>query len=102
MKHELEVASIERFDVIAVDDVEQAKVECAELMRATELGLVTWDQVLPLSDVVAGRRIGRPGPDAMTLFESQGVGLEDIAVAAHVYRLAVESGVGTQLPSGLE
>jgi alanine dehydrogenase len=99
MKSEVDVGAMDRFDVIAVDDLEQARIESGELMRAAEVGLITWDQVVSLSDIVAGRRVGRPGPEAMTLFESQGIGLEDIAVAAAVYRLAVESGVGTQIPT---
>ena len=97
MRSEVDVAAIEMFDVIAVDDVEQAKIESGDLMRAAELGRITWNQVIPLSDVVTGRKPGRSSPSAMTLFESQGVGIEDIAVAAHVYGLAVERGIGTQI-----
>lgn len=100
MKSEVDVEAIEDFDVIAVDDVDQAKIECGELMRAAELGLFTWDQAVPLSDIVAGRRVARTSPADMTLFESQGIGLEDIAVAGLVYRRAVRARVGIQLPSG--
>ena len=100
MKSEIDVEAIEDFDVVAVDDVEQAKIECGELMRAAEIGYFTWDQAVPLSEIVAGRRAGRSSAADKTLFESQGIGLEDIAVAGLVYQRAVQAGVGIQLPSG--
>ena len=51
-----------------------------------------------LKDVVSGRMSGRPDDDAVTLFESQGVGLEDVAAALHVYGKARERGIGQELP----
>jgi ornithine cyclodeaminase len=56
-----------------------------------------WQQVRPLSDVVGGIIPGREFKDDVTLFESQGVALEDIAVGEWVYRQAVEQGIGTQV-----
>ena len=51
-----------------------------------------------LSEVVAGNIIGRPSEDSVTVFESMGIGLEDIAAAQLVYRKALEQGVGQELP----
>jgi len=48
--------------------------------------------------VVAGRVPGRPTDQAITLFESMGVALEDIAAAQLVYRKAKEQGIGQELP----
>jgi ornithine cyclodeaminase/alanine dehydrogenase-like protein (mu-crystallin family) len=54
--------------------------------------------VHPLSDVVAGKAPGRTSPDQVTLFESQGIGLEDLAAACRVLELARERGVGMEIP----
>jgi ornithine cyclodeaminase/alanine dehydrogenase-like protein (mu-crystallin family) len=98
LRRELDTQAVVLADVIATDDVAQAKVECAELMRAVETGRVTWGRVHELGDIVTGRVAGRTSADQITLFESQGVALEDVAVAARLYDLAKERGVGTTIP----
>jgi ornithine cyclodeaminase/alanine dehydrogenase-like protein (mu-crystallin family) len=47
---------------------------------------------------VAGQTRGRQSDAEITLFESQGLGLEDVAVAGHVYQKAVDAGLGQQVP----
>jgi ornithine cyclodeaminase len=47
---------------------------------------------------VTGRSAGRESASEVTLFESQGIAIEDVAIAERVYRLAVERGVGATLP----
>ncbi|MEX0762656.1 MAG: ornithine cyclodeaminase family protein [Dehalococcoidia bacterium] len=95
---EIETSAIGKFDVVVTDDVDQARIESGELMRAAETGQVTWPSVIPLAEVVAGSTKGRRSEQDITLFESQGVALEDISVAHHVYTRALESGVGLALP----
>jgi ornithine cyclodeaminase/alanine dehydrogenase-like protein (mu-crystallin family) len=97
LKRELDTRAVTAANLIATDDVDQAKFECADLMRAVESGHLMWQQVRPLSDVVGGIIPGREFKDDVTLFESQGVALEDIAVGEWVYRQAVEQGIGTQV-----
>ena len=53
-----------------------------ELTGAVEAGQVTRDQVTDLGAVLAGEAPGRPGPDAVTLFDSTGLAIQDLAVAA--------------------
>jgi ornithine cyclodeaminase/alanine dehydrogenase-like protein (mu-crystallin family) len=50
-----------------------------------------------LGVVVAGETPGRPAPEAITLFKSVGIALEDVATAGLVYGLARERGLGTQV-----
>lgn len=97
MRRELDGSAVGRCDVIATDDVEQAKLECGDLLYPVERGTVRWEQVRNLSDVVAGRTPGRRSGDDITLFESQGLALQDIAVGARIYRLALERGVGAEV-----
>jgi len=53
-----------------------------ELTGAIESGLVTREDVTDLGAVLAGGAPGRPGPDAVTLFDSTGLAIQDLAVAA--------------------
>jgi ornithine cyclodeaminase/alanine dehydrogenase-like protein (mu-crystallin family) len=53
-----------------------------ELTAAIEAGLVTREQVTELGAVLAGEAFGRPGPEAVTLFDSTGLAIQDLAVAA--------------------
>ena len=81
-----------------VDDLEQAKIECGDLMWLEARGIFRWDMAHELRNVVAGRAPGRLTPEGVTLFESMGVALEDIAAADLVYRKAREQGIGQELP----
>jgi ornithine cyclodeaminase/alanine dehydrogenase-like protein (mu-crystallin family) len=45
-----------------------------------------------LADVVSGRRSGRRSADEVTVFDSTGTALEDVAAAAVVYERAVALG----------
>ncbi len=53
-----------------------------ELTGAVEAGLVTREQVTELGAVLAGEANGRPGAAAVTLFDSTGLAIQDLAVAA--------------------
>ena len=98
LRRELDTAAVTMASVIATDDVAQAQIECADLIRPVEAGRLTWQQVKPLASVVGGETPGRYSDDDVTLFESQGIALEDVAVGERVYRMAVERGVGIQVP----
>ena len=98
MRAEIDETTISRSSLIVVDDLEQAKVECGDLLSAEARGTFRWDMAQELRDVIGGRISGRSSNDNITLFESMGVALEDIAAAQFVYHKAVEQGVGQQLP----
>src|SRR5437763_9455547 len=66
------------------DEWEQA-AHGGELTGAVEAGLVTREQVTDLGAVLAGDAAGRPGPDAVPLFDSTGLAIQDLAVAAAAY-----------------
>ncbi|MCH8108200.1 MAG: ornithine cyclodeaminase family protein [Chloroflexi bacterium] len=98
MRREVDEETVERAELVVVDDLEQAKIECGDLLWPEARGSFRWDQAHELRDVVAGRVRGRPSEESITLFESMGVALEDIAAAQLVYRKAVDQGIGTELP----
>ena len=98
MRREIDEAAVLRSEVIVVDDLEQAKVECGDLMWLEARGSFRWDMAHELKEVIAGRVPGRVTQEGVTLFESMGVALEDIAAADLVYRKAKEQGIGQELP----
>jgi ornithine cyclodeaminase/alanine dehydrogenase-like protein (mu-crystallin family) len=67
------------------DEWEQA-AHGGELTGAVDAGLVTREQVTDLGAVLAGDAPGRPGPEAVTLFDSTGLAIQDLAVAGAAYR----------------
>ncbi len=93
-KAEIDVQAVGRASVIAVDSIEQSKIEAGDLMPAIERGVITWESVTELGRIVAGRDRARASEDDITLFKSNGIALEDISTALRVYKLARERGVG--------
>jgi ornithine cyclodeaminase/alanine dehydrogenase-like protein (mu-crystallin family) len=95
---ELDVEAVRRAGLVVTDSLEQARLECGDLVAALEQGVLRWEQVRELGEVVAGRHPGRARSDEITLFESQGVAMEDVAVAVRVVARARERRVGTEIP----
>ena len=85
MRQEIDTTTVERSNVIVVDDLVQAKTECGDLFPAIEQGLTRWELIHNLGDIVSGNFTGRPDDQAITLYESQGIALQDVAVALHIY-----------------
>jgi alanine dehydrogenase len=56
-----------------------------ELTGAVEQGLVTRELVTDLGAVLAGEAPGRPNPAAVTLFDSTGLAIQDLAIAGAAY-----------------
>ncbi len=77
------------------DEWEQAS-HGGELTGAVTAGLVTRDRVTELGAVLAGDAPGRPGPDAVTLFDSTGLAVQDLAVAAAAFEAWEDNRVEAQ------
>ena len=98
MRRELDGDAVRRADVIVADEIEQAKMECGDLIYPAELGSIRWEQVRSLADVVGGNAPGRNSDTDITLFESQGLAVQDITTGIRIYQLALEKGIGSELP----
>ena len=70
--------------VLFCDEWEQAS-HGGELTGAVQAGLVGRDQVTELGAVLAGDAVGRPGSDAVTLFDSTGLAIQDLAVSGAAF-----------------
>ena len=85
---------------IVVDSVETALKEAGDLLPVMEKGRLSERQLVELGDVILGRHPGRSKPEDITLFESQGMAIQDISVAVRLEALAREQGLGVELPYG--
>jgi ornithine cyclodeaminase/alanine dehydrogenase-like protein (mu-crystallin family) len=97
-RRELDDEAVTRCSIIAADAVDQAKIECADLAVPAGSGRLDWNVVLELGQVVTGQASGRAAASDITLFESQGIAVEDVAVAAHIFERAQAEGAGEALP----
>jgi ornithine cyclodeaminase/alanine dehydrogenase-like protein (mu-crystallin family) len=62
------------------DDWEQASHN-GDLAHAVESGKITCDDVTQLGDVLAGTASGRRSPADITIFDSTGLAIQDLAIA---------------------
>ena len=86
--------------LVVVDSLEQC-AEIGDLRHALAAGSVTQAHVhATLGDVITGTKPGRTDDDAITLFDSTGMGLQDVAAAIAIYRRALAAGAGTRLSIG--
>ena len=88
---EVPVELVERAQTVVVDSLQVAQLESGDLIQAHEAGKFDWKQAVELSSVVAGRweRPDRPG---ITLFESHGLAIWDLAAASTVVAAARRHG----------
>jgi alanine dehydrogenase len=96
-RRELDDSALDRASVIAVDSLEQCKIEAGDLIQAFRNSPGRWESVVEMKDMVAGGQPGRKSPDEITLFKSTGIAIWDIAAAGAVYRRALELGLGKQI-----
>ncbi len=93
-RQELDVEAVRRAACVVVDSVEQAMLESGDLARAAEQGAFFWEDARDLGLVVTGEFPGREDATEITLFKSNGIALEDVALAARLYEAARKAGVG--------
>jgi alanine dehydrogenase len=81
--------------LVTVDSIEVAKLESGDiLMPLREMPGVAFPAV-ELSEIVAGKRPGRTSADQITVFKSNGLAVEDVAVAGYIYEEALKRGMGS-------
>jgi ornithine cyclodeaminase/alanine dehydrogenase-like protein (mu-crystallin family) len=98
-KQELDPALLAAGVVVA--DVLEQCASMGELHHALAAGaLGRADVHAELADLVTGRKPGRRSSDEITIFDSTGTALEDVAAAAVVYERALADGVGRSVAFG--
>lgn len=98
-KSEIEPALMARSLVVA--DVQSQCAVMGDLRAAIAVGAMRAEDVhADLGDLVSGRKAGRTDPAQITLFDSTGTALQDVASAALIYRRALDRGRGLAVDLG--
>lgn len=86
-KHEIDPALLA--EATLVTDITEQCATIGELHHALDAGLIGPDAVhTELGEIVADRKPGRTADDELIIFDSTGMGLQDVAAAVRVYRKA--------------
>jgi alanine dehydrogenase len=95
-KEELEPSILIEARVV-VDDLRQA-IHAGEINVPVSTGIYKKEQIFAtLGEIIAGYKQGRTNNEMITVFDSTGLAIEDIAVAGLVYEKARQHGAGVSL-----
>ena len=97
LRRELDTKTILKANKIFVDDLDQAKNECGDLIYPESLGLIQWRNIVSFSDVFRFPNKYVRNKDDITIFESQGLALWDLVLANKLYQLAKIKGLGKEI-----
>lgn len=93
---ELPAELVERAQTVVVDQLATAQLESGDLINAHEAGKFDWGRAVEFGNVVAGKW-NRPPKPGITLFESHGLALWDLAAASTVLAAARKRGMSEEL-----
>lgn len=82
-KNEIEPAALMAADAYICDRVSQCEVS-GELEAALSSGIWTKGTPAELGEIITGAKPGRTAPDAITICDLTGTGVQDTAIATHV------------------
>jgi len=84
-KQELDSDILAKADVVVADSLPQCRLR-GEIHKALESGRIREDRCVELGAVIAGREKGRTAESQITVVDLTGVAVQDIKIAAAVYR----------------
>jgi ornithine cyclodeaminase/alanine dehydrogenase-like protein (mu-crystallin family) len=100
LRQEIDEATVRRASPIVVDSRPSAMKEAGDLLPALEKGRLHAGALTELGEVIAGLRPGRTSSEQITLFESQGMAIQDLIVGAELLKRARAAGLGQTVDIG--
>ncbi|WP_456330165.1 alanine dehydrogenase [Archaeoglobus sp.] len=95
-KQELDLEILKKAKIV-VDDLEQAK-HGGEINVAISEGVIGVEDIhATIGEVIVGLKAGRESEEEITIFDSTGLAIQDVAVAKVVYENAIKSNLGTKI-----
>jgi ornithine cyclodeaminase/alanine dehydrogenase-like protein (mu-crystallin family) len=98
-RREIDDATLKRCDfVVALSKAQAIDSQQGDIYWPIQNGVMGWDKVVEISDVLAGKAGGRAGEKQIILYKNQGgQGIVDVALAKKCYDLAKEHGKGYEM-----
>lgn len=94
-KQELEEQILGRANVFC-DDLKQV-IDVGECEKAVKRGILPVERIVEMGNVILGRAKGRCSDSEITVFDSTGIGLQDLMVASKVTDLAASKKLGLEM-----
>ncbi|MDE0034816.1 MAG: ornithine cyclodeaminase family protein [Deltaproteobacteria bacterium] len=92
VREEIDHDTIRQAACVCVTSKATVQANESDLFRAVRDGVLNWDKVSELGDVILGNAPGRTAPNEITLFKLQGLGIMDLAVGSRAYEALKDSG----------
>lgn len=87
-RRELDLEAIKRSALVVVDTRATARVESGDLLPAVECGVLQWDRLSEIGELLARQCALARNDDDITLYESHGIATQDLYVAVPLLQLA--------------
>jgi ornithine cyclodeaminase len=87
-RREVDAEVVRRSAAVVVDDPRTAAEHAGPVVDAVRSGLLTVDDLVPLGEVLTGRRAARTSPEDLVYYNSVGLGVQDAAAAWAVVEAA--------------
>lgn len=99
-RREIDDGTLTRCSFIVALSKEQAiDSQQGDIYWPVQSGVIGWDKIVDIADILAGKAPGRTDDKQIILYKNQGgQGIIDIALAKRLYEVALEKGIGTELP----
>jgi ornithine cyclodeaminase len=98
-RREIDDATLARSHVHGIVSVEQAvQDEQADIFDPVQRGVIQWDQLIEIGEILAGKKEGRTKPDQITFYKNNaGQGVADVALGAKVLENIQQKKAGQKL-----
>jgi alanine dehydrogenase len=85
-RREIDDTTLARSHVLGIASTQQAiQDEQADIFDPVQRGVIKWDQLIEIGDILAGKKDGRAKPEQITFFKNNaGQGVADVALGALV------------------
>jgi len=98
-RREIDDETLKRCDfIVALSKLQAIDSQQGDIYWPVQNGVMTWDKIVDIADVLAGNARGRTDEEQIILYKNQGgQGIVDIALAKKCYDLAKQNGKGYEM-----
>ena len=95
-RREIDDVTLARSDVLGIVSIQQAlQDEQADIYDPVQRGVIKWEQLVEIGDILAGKKEGRTKADQITFYKNNaGQGVADVALGALVLEQAQKKNAG--------